>query len=339
MKKKKKLNKKKLIPRLILLIVILVVIILLIKGIFAKDNSSEELRLIVDKQDVTENLISDIYIDTNGTLYMSMEDIKNIFDENIFYEETSGKIITTYGTKVAAIDVDDNTEELNSATLSLTAGIIKYDTGYYIPISELTNVYNIEVTTTENASVVLSMYKELTTVKTTKRVSLKEKTSFFSSTIQKIDEGEEVIFIENAEKSGWIKVLTYEGNIGYIQEKNTTDKETKRTNMEDSDFSSKDADINNAIEITNETIKADNLQNFDSRKEVIEEIILDVIAKEQYTVNLNLENVNLDTTYLERFVIELIPRLREIGGSVLITNNNNNILSNEFVSKFSLEGE
>ena len=108
--------------------------------------------------------------------------------------------------------------------------------------------------------------------------------------------------------------------------------------MEDSDFSSKDADINNAIEITNETIKADNLQNFDSRKEVIEEIILDVIAKEQYTVNLNLENVNLDTTYLERFVIELIPRLREIGGSVLITNNNN-ILSNEFVSKFSLEGE
>lgn len=332
MKKKKKVNKKKFIARILFLLIVVAIVIAIFSSIFRNSKKKETLSLIVDKQDITDTLMSDIYIDTNGILYLSEEDVKNIFDENLYYEESSNKIITTSGTKVAAINMNDNTIELNSAVLDITAGVIEYDTGYYIPVSELTNVYNIEVITTEDTGIILSMYKELSTVKTLKKVSVKADTSFFSTTLEKLNEGEEIIYIENAEKSGWIKVLTYTGKIGYVKEKDVTSKETKRTDMQESDFSSKNTDIENSIEIDNEKLKLENLQDFSKRKSVVKEIISEAISKEKYTVNLNLENVDVEEIYLERFIIELIPRLKEIGGNIVITNNS--LLSEEFINKY-----
>ncbi len=335
MRKKKKVNKAKLISRMLLLLIIIFGIIFLFKNVFTNNNTNiSELALIVDNQDITSTLKKDIYINKDKQLYMSVEDIKNTLDKNIYLEEETGKLITTSDTKVGAIDVNNNIFELNDATLLLTYGVINYGTGYYIPISEITNIYNIDVWTTQNSAVIASCYKELTTVKTTKKVSLKKDTSFFSSTLQKLEKEKELIFIENAEKKGWVKVLTYEGKIGYIKEKNIGEKQKQRNSMEKEDFSSKVADANNAIEINEKVITLDNMSNFDNRKKATQDIISNVISKEKYTINLNLQNVNVEAKLLERFIIELIPRLKEIGGSIIITNNN--ILSNEFVSDNNL---
>lgn len=335
MRKKKKVNKAKLISRMLLLLIIIFGIIFLLKNVFTNKNTDiSELTLVVDNQNITSTLKKDIYIDKDKQLYMSVEDIRNIFDKNIYFEEETGKLITTSDTKVGAIDVNNNTFELNSAILLLTYGVIKYDTGYYIPVSEITSIYNIEVWTTENSAVISSLYKELTTVKTTKKVSLKKDTSFFSGTVQKLENEKELIFIENAEKSGWIKVLTREGNIGFVKEKNVTNKEKIRTNMEEDDFSSKVADTNNAIEINEKIITPDNISNFNNRKKAIEEIISNAISKEKYTINLNLQKVNVEERLLERLILELIPRLKEIGGSVIVTNNN--ILNSTFISDNNL---
>lgn len=335
MRKKKKVNKMKLISRMLLLLIIIFGIIFLFKNVFTKkETDTLELTLVVDNKDITNTLKKDIYIDKDKQLYMSVEDIRDIFDKNIYFEEETNKLITTSSTKVGAIDVNNNTFELNSAIILLTYGVIKYDTGYYIPVSEITNIYNIEIWTTENSAVVSSLYKELTTVKTTKKVSLKKDTSFFSGTVQKLENEKELVFIENAEKSGWIKVLTYEGNIGYIKEKNVGNKEQVRTNMEEDDFSSKVADVNNAIEINEKVITTENISDFNNRKKTIEDIISNVISKEKYTINLNLQNVNIEEKLLERLILELIPRLKEIGGSVIVTNNN--ILNNAFVSDNNL---
>lgn len=332
MKKKKKVNKKKLISRILILIILLAVIILFINFLFgSKKPENDKLALIVDNEDITESLISDIYIDKDGVLYLSTEDIKNIFDKNLYYEEASNKIITTYGTKVAAIDLKNNTIELNSATLLLSSGVIQYDIGYYVPISEITNVYNIEIFTTQNVGIISSLYKEFITATTSKKVSLKENPSIFSSTIQGLDKNEEVIYIGTAEKAGWIKVLTYEGNIGYIKENKIGEKIYNRKNMEESDFTANTANIDNSIEITKKTLTADNLNDFTSRKKVVEDIVSKAIAQEKYTINLNLKDVNIEEEKIERFVIELIPRLKEIGGNVLITNND--ILSETFLNE------
>ena len=62
--------------------------------------------------------------------------------------------------------------------------------------------------------------------------------------------------------------------------------------------------------------------------------ISDIISKGKFTVNLNLEDVEVVQEKLERFIIEFTPRLKEIGGSIVVTNNN--ILDNGFLAQNGL---
>ena len=79
-----------------------------------------------------------------------------------------------------------------------------------MPITELSKIYNIESFVTEKTAVISSLNNELITLKPTKKIKLKEEMSGFSRTLKKLDEGEELIFIEEAEKKNWLKVLTYD---------------------------------------------------------------------------------------------------------------------------------
>ena len=336
MKKRKiKINKKKFIPRVGLIVLIFMIIIIGINNSSKKEVPVIKPKLIVDAIDVTESLSHNIYIDKNNVLYMSIDDIKNIFDKNLYLEEDTGKVITTSGTKTAAIDINNNTMEVNSASLLLGNGIIKIEDIIYIPLSEITNIYNIEVKASENTAVVLSLYKALTTVSANKNISLKEDTGLFSKTLQEIKNGQELIFIENAENNSWYKVLTYEGNIGYVKIKEVSEKKQIRINMDESDFSTKETDLNNAIELTSRSLKTDNMKDFSSRKKIIEDTISSIISKEKYTVKLNLKNVEVESKLLERFIIELIPRLKEIGASLAITNNDA-LLTDNFLQSMNL---
>lgn len=333
--KKRKVNRKKFISRISIVILFFVIIFLFVNGIFKTDNvTNNDLSLIIDTEDVTSRLKQDMYIDKNGVLYLSTDDIKNLFDNHLFYEEGSNKIITTYGTKVAAIEIESNTMELNSASILLTSGIIKTDTGILLPISEMKSIYNIDVKTNGKSALVFSLYNSLTTISTTKKVSLKTSESIFSKTIQKIPDGQELIYIENSEKSGWIKVLTYEGNIGYLKEKELGEITQVRTDMKESDFSSKEVDSNDSIEINYKTLTQEGLVDFSSRKNVVQDIISKILSKEKFTVNINLEKVEVSKDKIERLIIELIPRLKEIGANVMISNNS--ILNDEFLKEFNL---
>lgn len=111
------------------------------------------------------------------------------------------------------------------------------------------------------------------------------------------------------------------GNFGYVKSKNITEKEYKRQTMNDMGVSANTSDISNSIEITKDSLNIDSLNNFNSRKDIVEKIISDIISKEKFTVNINLENVDVDEKYLERFIIELKPRLKEIGANMEVTNN------------------
>lgn len=333
-KKKKKVNKRKFLSRIFFLIILIVIVIIISKNIGKKKDTEFETAIFVNNINITKELAENPYINKDDVLYLSIADIRNIFDKNIYFEEETRKIITTSGTKVAAIDVDNNICEINSASLFMSAGILDYGTNFLIPISELTNIYNIEAFTTSNSAILSSIHEEFITIKVTAKTSVKEKTSSMSKTIEKIETGTEVIFVSDTEKKGWIKVLTYNGNMGYIKNKKVSDKEYKRMKMNEDDFTSSAGDITNSIEINNTKLNYDNLKNFDNRKKIIENITSDIISKEKFTVNINLKDVNVEAKYLERFIIELMPRTKEIGGKVILTNNN--ILSNDFLTENKL---
>ncbi len=335
MKKKRKLNKKKFIKRIIQLIIIVVLIIILVKFLTPKENTVEQNKLIVNNVDVTQSLASAIYFDGDNDIYLSVDDIKNIFDENLYCEESTNKIITTCRTKVGALDLSSNILEINTASIVLSKGILEYDSMKYIPLSELSSLYNIEISAKENMAIVNSLYNELITAKVTKNISLKEDTSSFSNTIEKIQKDDTIIFIENAEKKGWIKVLTYNGNFGYIKENNITEKTQVRANMDNTELTTKTADLENAIEINKKDVTAEKLSDFNKRKSLINNLVDKIISKEKFTINMNLKDVNIENEKLERFIIELLPRIREIGGVLVVTNNN--ILEQSFLTNNNIQ--
>ena len=216
----------------------------------------------------------------------------------------------------------------------MSSEIINNNNVLYLPISELINIYNIDVRTTTNSAVVLSLHKALTTTNTAKNISLKQDKSGFSKTIEKLDKGTELVVLENNTEDNWMKVLTYECKIGYIKIKDAEEVKQIRSDMEESDFVSKEPDIQNAIELNNKKLTTDTIKDFSSRKIIVQDIISKMISSEKYTVNINLDKVEIDEKMLERFIIELIPRLKEIGGSIVITNNN--ILTSEFLEENNL---
>ena len=334
MKKKRKVNKKKLISRVFLL-VILIVAIIFIKNIFTKkEKLMYDASIYVKDENITETLSHAPYINKDNILYLSIQDIGKIFDRDIYFEEETRKVITTHETKVAAIDVANNTLELNSANLILNSGVLDYgDNQYMLPLSELTKVYNIEVFTKEKSAIIYSMYDEFITAKISKKTSLKESTSGFSKTLKKLEKDEELIYIEETKKD-WIKVLSYDGKIGYVKSNKIANKEHKRSNMGEIEKTLKAENLEDAIKIANSSLKPEKLSNFTARKEIIQKAISDMISKEKYVVNLDLKDVSAEKEKLERFVTELIPRLREIGGTIGITNNS--ILSSEFLQNHDL---
>ena len=87
--------------------------------------------------------------------------------------------------------------------------------------------------------------------------------------------------------------------------------------------------IEDSIEINSSKITTENMSNFDLRKAVVEEVIGNILSNGKFTVNINLGGVSVEKNQIERFILELLPRLREIGGKVVITNNN--ILDNSFL--------
>ena len=115
---------------------------------------------------------------------------------------------------------------------------------------------------------------------------------------------------------------------GYIEKKNLSEKTSKRTDMA-IDSVSNIGNIEDSIEINSSKITTENMSNFDLRKAVVEEVIGDILSNGKFTVNINLGGVSVEKNQIERFILELLPRLREIGGKVVITNNN--ILDNSFL--------
>lgn len=99
---------------------IVILIIVLIKNIGKKEKPKFATNVIVNGQNITESLVHEPYINKDNVLYLSIEDVGNIFDKNIYYEEETKKIITTCRTKVAAIDINSNIVELNNANVTLS---------------------------------------------------------------------------------------------------------------------------------------------------------------------------------------------------------------------------
>lgn len=79
------------------------------------------------------------------------------------------------------------------------------------------------------------------------------------------------------------------GKSGYVKDKDLSQKEIKRTNMMRPDFSSSNPDLENAVVANKNVITEEALSSFSDRKKVVDKIINEIISKERFTVNIDLE--------------------------------------------------
>ena len=206
----------------IVLAILLVAIFILVKAEnFIKVKEIDGISLVINNKNVTERLKHDIKIQ-DEIIYVSIDDMKNFFDKYIYIEEETNEVITTYNNKIASIGFDVNKMTLNGSVKKTNASVIKDGETVYLPISEMLEVYNIELTNIrESRTVTLdSLDRKQVKANVKSKVTVKNNDEVFSKTVEKIEKGSTVIII-NAETisdgTKWVKVRTENGKIGYIK--------------------------------------------------------------------------------------------------------------------------
>lgn len=198
----------------------IIVWILSIAPNYKKTGLEDKLNLVINSSNVTKSLKNDIWIDENNTIYISQDDVKNFFDNNIYYDEQYNQIITTSDKKVAVIGIGKTDIQVNSGNDKIYAPIIEKDGKYYLPFSELDDVYNTKTSYIKegNTIVIESLDRELNGANARKNVNVKALDTIFSYTVDKINKGDNVYILEKQDK--WTKVRTAKGKIGYIKTSN-----------------------------------------------------------------------------------------------------------------------
>ena len=148
-------KKKKIITRTFFTIIVLIVIFVV--GMFASDfiilDNNKETNLVINNNNVTSYLKNQVLIE-DGIIYLSKPDIANFFDKYIYEEKEENKIITTYEKKIATIGFEENKININGSNKNIYAHAVKKDGVIYLPISEMKDVYDVEISNIEKTKVV-----------------------------------------------------------------------------------------------------------------------------------------------------------------------------------------
>ncbi len=188
--------------------------------------------LVINNRNVTENLKKDILIE-NGEIYISKQDLGNFFDKYIYEDQETEQVITTYNKKIAEIGFDKNVVTINGVEKTTYAHAIKKDDTVYLPISELKDVYDIEINNIESTKVLVidSLSKEQKKAVLNSNQSVKSSKKFIAKTVDRVKKGECVIVISN--ENGYAKIRTEDGKIGYVKSNKLVNEVVARQDMEE----------------------------------------------------------------------------------------------------------
>ena len=371
-------KKKKNIIRIF--IIILAIIILGVIAYIANDyiilGKNETTNLVINNTNVTGNLKEDIFIDGEN-IYLSKQDLSNFFDKYIYEDEENNKIITTYEDKIATIGFDENKIEINGSEVSTKAHAIEKEEAIYLPITELKDVYGIEIEYIEDSDTITidSIAREQKKAIVNGNLAVKSSTNFIAKTIDRVKKGDYVIVISDDGKNA--RIRTENGKIGYVKSKKLANTVVTRQSIEKekqiqgkvnlvwdyySQVSSAPDRSGTSIEGINVVspaffhlnsdgkleenigeegenyiewahsngykvwpmvqnagsgmmdVTSEIMNHYDKRNELIEEIVNKCIQYGLDGINIDFENMKKeDIDLFSRFIIELEPRLKEIG--------------------------
>lgn len=298
---------------------------------YKRDKYKDVVNLIVDEHNVTEELKNMLYINENKTVYMSEEDVRKFFDENIYYDEQYNQIITTSNTKVANIEIEKKQMNVNDSKVNMLDAIIKINDKLYLPISDMELVYNIKIKYIEetNRVVIESLNRGLIKATVTENTNIKFKQRSLSKDVGEVVKGEQVSCYYTTSR-GWRQIRTENGIVGYIKANKLDNEYIVRQDMEENeDAKVIKIDLNkNQFNYTNEngetklwqTINLKSmsdgieemLEDYKTRTQIIDIVMNLLSGNEVKGVNINFDGME-NKDMCKRFAIEISPKLRELG--------------------------
>ena len=237
MRKKDKKIKNNIFLNFVKVIIFLIFIIIVFKMApnYEENDTydANKINLIINNNNVTKKLKYDLFINDKNVIYMSKQDIENYFDKYIYLEEETNQIITSYGEKVGVLPLNENIIKINDSKVNILSGVIFKDNIYYLPISSMSNVYNINIDYIKEEKILIldSLDRQLIKADISKSCNVKYKDTRFSKTVDKLEKGEKVICIEKSDNN-WTKVRTLDGYIGYVKTKVLQNEIYVRNNIE-----------------------------------------------------------------------------------------------------------
>ena len=233
------------IPRLILRIVIVAIALgLMIFAIkiapnYAKDEFANKTNLVINNNNITRNVKNDIIIEDN-TIYLSTADMKNFFDEYLIIEEENQRVITTSNTKTVVIPFTGTRIYVSGSDISIGHSILNRNGTIYLPITDLTDIYNIEIKYSADTNIVAidSLNRKMVQALSDKSMSVKYLPTIFSKTVDKVERGDTLILVQDREKGGniveegWVKVRTQNGELGYVKQEDLSNETTVREDLD-----------------------------------------------------------------------------------------------------------
>ena len=225
-------NKKKNLAIIGIIAVLMILLPIIFLNIVKRDDNKGKTQIIINNNNVTSKLKNEAYINEKDVVYMSMTDIKNYLDNYIYKDSENNQIITTYGEKIGVLGLTENTININNTKLNILSGPENKNGEIYLPISLMSNVYNMEMTIIKDKKILVmdSLDRELIKMDASKNLKVKGKKTIFSRPVDKIKKGEKVIIIE--EKDGWSKIRTTKGKIGYVKTSGLQNKVYVRNKLE-----------------------------------------------------------------------------------------------------------
>ena len=376
---KEQIEKKK--KRIIKTFITIIVIILI--GIIAYNinnhiilDKNKNINLVINNKNVTSNLKKEIIIE-NDNIYISKQDLGNFFDKYIYEDKENDNIVTTYNNKIATISLEENKMNVNGSNKNTYAHAENRNGTIYIPITELEDVYGIEIKYIENSKVLTidSTSKEQKKAIITKDVAVKSSTKFIAKTVDRVKKGSYVIVV--SEDKGYAKIRTENGKVGFVKSNKIANTVVVREEMQESkqiegkvnlvwDYYSEVATapdrtgvtmdgvnvvspaffhLNSKGELTENVgqagqeyiewahsngykvwpmvqnagngminVTSDIMNDYNKRQELINEIVVACVRYKLDGINIDFENMKQeDKEMYSRFIIELTPRLKDMG--------------------------
>lgn len=176
---------------------------------FKRNKYTNIINLIIDDEDYTGDLKHLIYLGNSGEIFLSEDDISNIFSNKIYHERE-------YSREITAKDIREQ-ENLGIADIqkkneSIENRIIEKNGIKYIPMVEMAPIYNISIRYVEESNRVIidKLDKQIVYAEACCDTKIQYKARNLSKTVGNLKKGEKVRCFYTT-KGGWQLIRTEDG--------------------------------------------------------------------------------------------------------------------------------